>query len=297
MSPLLPLAVSIPTEPVEAATGHSHDLNHGLSNEFCKGRCKPVGRTVFLERSAEPVAQRTLLHYFSKEKTVLPHNGQKGCNTPRFLPAAYSQLQERTGWKRGSYVSADPAFTLLRRRHCAHKGYCCSPVGPQALSSSRRPWIWGLVSLLFPSSSDAEECGICMWGHAERLLPADFPWCAGGIVFQPRVMETTTQPAFLPSLFVCFLPVSLVFWVSSAFCRLAKWGVDALASPLAELSQSRGPSSYPRWILIYSGGLAPLADVLHFTISDTQLSAERATCCWGPPVMTTIAERAVWNAG
>lgn len=40
-----------------------------------------MGRTVFLERSAEPVAQRTPLHYFSKEKVVLPHNGQKGCST------------------------------------------------------------------------------------------------------------------------------------------------------------------------------------------------------------------------
>lgn len=42
-------------------------------------------RTVFLERSAELVAQRTPLHYFRKEKAVLPHNGQKGCNTLRVL--------------------------------------------------------------------------------------------------------------------------------------------------------------------------------------------------------------------
>lgn len=51
-----------------------------------------------------------------------------------------------------------------------------------------------------------------------------------------------------------------------------------LAGLLAVLSRSRGPSSYPRWMLIYSGGLAPVADVLHFTTSETQLSAERATC-------------------
>lgn len=38
-----------------------------------------------------------------------------------------------------------------------------------------------------------------------------------------------------------------------------------LAGPLADLSQSRCPSLYPRWMLIYSGGLAPLTDVLHFT--------------------------------
>lgn len=50
------------------------------------------------------------------------------------------------------------------------------------------------------------------------------------------------------------------------------------AALLAGLSQLRGPSSYPGWMLIYSGWLAPLADVLHFTTSETQLSAERATC-------------------
>lgn len=71
------------TEPVEAATGHGQDLNHSLSKEFGKGRCRPVGRTVFLERCAELAAQRTPLHYFSKAKVVLPHNGQKGCNSPR----------------------------------------------------------------------------------------------------------------------------------------------------------------------------------------------------------------------
>lgn len=51
-----------------------------------------------------------------------------------------------------------------------------------------------------------------------------------------------------------------------------------LAGLLAGLSWWRGPSSYPRWMLIYSGGLASLADVLHFTTSETQLSAGRATC-------------------
>lgn len=51
-----------------------------------------------------------------------------------------------------------------------------------------------------------------------------------------------------------------------------------LAGLLAGLSWSRGPRSYPVWMLIYSGRLAPLADVLHFTTSETQLSAERATC-------------------
>lgn len=92
MSSLLSLAVGIPTEPVQAATSHGHDLNHRLSNGFCKGACRPVGRTVFLGRAAELVAQRTLLHYFSKEKAVLPHNGQKGCNAPRSLPAG-SQIE------------------------------------------------------------------------------------------------------------------------------------------------------------------------------------------------------------
>ena len=51
-----------------------------------------------------------------------------------------------------------------------------------------------------------------------------------------------------------------------------------LAGLLAGLSRSRGSSSYPEWMLIYSGGLAPLTDVLHLTTSETRLSAERATC-------------------
>lgn len=51
-----------------------------------------------------------------------------------------------------------------------------------------------------------------------------------------------------------------------------------LAGLLTGLHQSKGTSSYPKQMLIYSGGLAPLADVIHFTTSETQLSAERATC-------------------
>lgn len=51
-----------------------------------------------------------------------------------------------------------------------------------------------------------------------------------------------------------------------------------LAGLLTGLSQSKGTSSHPKQMLIYSGGLAPLADVMHFTTSETQLSGERATC-------------------
>ena len=50
-----------------------------------------------------------------------------------------------------------------------------------------------------------------------------------------------------------------------------------LAGLLTGLSQSKGSSSYPKQMLIYSGGLASLADVMHFTTLETQLSAERAT--------------------
>lgn len=132
-SSLLSLAVRIPTEPVEAATGYGHDLNRSLSNEFCKRRCKPVGRTVFLERSAELVAQRTLLHYFRKEEAVLPHNGKKGCNTPRVL--------QTPNFKRGQAEKEAAASPLILPVLSWNNSFivciratCWSPVGPERVA-------------------------------------------------------------------------------------------------------------------------------------------------------------------
>lgn len=172
-SELLPLSGSEHSHQASGgSTSHGHDLKHRLSNEFCKGTCKPVGRIVFLERAAEFDAHRTPLHYFIKAKAVLPHNGQKGCNTSRSLLAG-SQIRERTAWKRGSHVSADPAYTLLEHLHCVHKGYCWSLWGQKMLlSSSHRPWVWGACFSVIPI---LQWCRRAWHLHVEGMQKGCFP--------------------------------------------------------------------------------------------------------------------------
>lgn len=94
----------------------------------------------------------------------------------------------------------------------------------------------------------------------------------------PQRTRILARPMGLP----CSLPVwSTVFDYCQPPVNLGseEWmSPRPLAGLLIGFSRLRGPSSYPGWMLIYSGELAPLADVMHFTTSEIQLSAERATC-------------------